>query len=81
MVAIFLTFSVRFSDALQMQINMASRCPWARLWTPLSDDNLLGWVETPEEAEKVRKAFEVKTSLTFVSRRTPASSRHTDACK
>ncbi|XP_033627928.1 calcium-responsive transcription factor-like [Asterias rubens] len=51
---------------------MAS-CSWSPLWTPLSDNNLSGWVETFEQAEDVRKAFEVQKALKFVSRRSPSN--------
>ena len=40
---------------------------WSKLWTPVSVDCLCGWVNTIEEAEAVRKAYEVEKSLTFVS--------------
>ena len=31
---------------------------WSKLWTPISVDGLCGWVNTIEEAEAVRKAYE-----------------------
>ncbi|XP_055998794.1 uncharacterized protein LOC130047530 [Ostrea edulis] len=40
---------------------------WKTLWTPVSEDGLCGWVRTFEEAENVRKAYEVETSITYVS--------------
>lgn len=40
---------------------------WKTLRKPVSEDWLCGWVGTFEDAEKVRKAYEVETSITFVS--------------
>ena len=36
---------------------------WSKLWTPISVDGLCGWVNTIEEAEAVRKAYEEEKIL------------------
>lgn len=54
---------------------------WTVFWTPVSSDNLSGWVSSVEEAEKVRKAFEVQTSLCFVSsKKQSLFGLHTSEC-
>ena len=40
---------------------------WEELWTSVNEDGYSGCVKSLEEAEDVRKAFEVENSLTFVS--------------
>ena len=40
---------------------------WRHLWTPVSQDGMCGWVSTIGEAEAVRRAFEIKKSITYVS--------------
>ena len=45
-------------------------------WTSVNEDGYSGYVKSLEEAEEVRKAFEVANSLTFVSGKREAGFSH-----
>ena len=45
-------------------------------WTSVNDDGYSGYDKSLEEAEWVRKAFEVASSLTFVSEKREAGFSH-----
>ena len=53
---------------------------WSKLWTPVPEDGVCGWLNTIEETEAVRKACEVEKSLTFVSGKKEARFGKTDLC-
>ena len=66
---------------LSFSIIQETSTRWSKLWTPVSEDGLCGWVNTIEEAEAVRKAYEVEKSLTFVSGKKEARFGKSDLCK
>ena len=49
---------------------------WEEFWTSVNEDGYSGYVKSHEEAEEVRKAFEVANSLTFVSGKREAGFGH-----
>ena len=49
---------------------------WEEFWTSVNEDGYSGYVKSLEEAEEVRKAFEVANSLTFVSGKREAGFGH-----
>ena len=65
---------------LSFSIMQETSTRWNKLWTPVSEDLLCGWVNTIEEAEAVRKAYEVEKSLTFVSGKKEARFGKSDLC-
>ena len=68
---------------LHHNMNMAKQT-WTNLWNnPLGslENYSIGWVETLEDAEAVREAFQVSKSLTFVSDTKPANFGNTGKYK
>jgi hypothetical protein len=48
---------------------VAEPIPWQKLWTPSPGSSLNGWVSTVEEAEDIRREFEIFKCTTYVSKR------------